>query len=163
MRPAGPKQVGALGRGTQAAGIEGHGLRAEGGRAHIHGHTAIGLKAGRDDPGLRANADGLFAGEPPIAHETRKAPRSVTALLHLIAIGIEDAIDEVDVGRIGRLDHQNLIGADTEMPIGKQTLLRRAQGERLTGCVEHPTIVARAMHLGKPQFHGVIIAQRTLR
>ena len=53
-----------------------------------------------------------------------------------------------------RLDHQDLVAAPPESPIGERA--RRARSDRavLPAPVDHDEVVAEPVHLGKPQAHG---------
>src|SRR5690606_17542561 len=73
------------------------------------------------------------------------------ALLHLAAVGVEDAVDEVDPFVAGRrrLHHQDLVRADTEAPVGEPAPLLAGELQAPGGRVDHDEIVAGALHLGE--------------
>jgi hypothetical protein len=75
-------------------------------------------------------------------------------MLHLAAVGVEDAVGEVRLRLGGRLEQQHLITTDTEMAVGQGLYLRRRQRHRLAHAVDDHKIVAQAMHLGKTQTGG---------
>jgi len=82
-------------------------------------------------------------------HELDEAARAVAALLDLAAVGVEDAVAEV--GAPGGLHDEDLVAADTAIPICKEAQLLFLQGEFPFREVENHEIVARAVHLGEPQ------------
>jgi len=51
-------------------------------------------------------------------------------LLDFAAVGIEDAITEIGVWRLGTLDDEHLVAADAEAAIGERADLRRIERER---------------------------------
>ncbi len=86
-----------------------------------------------------------------IAHELDEAARAVAALLDLAAVGVEDPVAEVDVGPGRRLDHQHLVAADAEAPVGEAAQLVAREIHALAHAVEHDEVVAEAVHLGESQ------------
>ena len=70
-------------------------------------------------------------------------------MLHLAAIGVENAVAKVRVRALRALEHQHLVAADAEMPVREAPQLLTLQAERLARGVEHDEIVARALHLGE--------------
>ena len=86
-------------------------------------------------------------------HEAHEAARAVAALFDLAAVGVEDAVAEIDVGARGGLDHQQLVAADAEVAVGDRLHARRAQVDRRAGGVDDDEVVAEAVHLGEAQFH----------
>jgi hypothetical protein len=89
-----------------------------------------------------------LVGQAARAHEAGEAARAVAALLDLAAVGVEDAVAEVDAGRVGRLDDEDLVGADAEAAVAEAAHLRARRARaarRARSCrVEHDEIVARA-------------------
>jgi len=75
-------------------------------------------------------------------------------LLDLAAVGVPDAIAEVIVRRGGRLDHQHLVAADAEVPVGQLAHLSGAKVDRLAHGIDDDEVVALPVHLGKSQFHA---------
>ena len=68
-------------------------------------------------------------------------------MLDLAAVGVEDAIPEVDARSSRPLDDEDLIAADAEPPIGEPPVLRRGEVHLLSDPVEHDEIVAEPVHL----------------
>jgi hypothetical protein len=154
-----PDGVLALGARHESRRVERHAVGLEDRRAHVDGHAAVALDAGHDHARLRPDADLVLVGQPLVAHEAHEAARAVAALLDLAAVGVEDPVDEVHVGAVGRLDQQHLVGAHAEVAIRERAPLRLGQRHALAHAVEHDEVVARALHLGEPQPHPAIIAQ----
>ena len=89
-------------------------------------------------------------------HEAHEAARAVAALLDLAAVGVEDAVAEVDVGAAGFLDQQDLVAADAEMAVGDAAALFGRERDGLADAVEHDEVVAEAVHFGEFQFHALL-------
>jgi hypothetical protein len=85
--------------------------------------------------------------------EAHEAARAVAALLDLAAVGIEDAVAEIDARRRRALDDQDLVAADAEMAVGEKARLGRRRHEVLADGVEHDEIVAEAVHFGEADAH----------
>src|SRR3954447_26696999 len=122
-------------------------------RPHVHGHLAVGFQARHDGPAERAHAQLALGGETLAVDELHEAARAVAALLHLAAVGVEDAVAEVAVA-VARLDYEDLVAADAEVPVRDALELRARQAEWLLGCIDDHKIVARAVHLGERQLHA---------
>src|SRR6185295_9599804 len=122
-------------------------------RAHVDAHFAVGLETRTDHAAGRLDADLALAGEAPGAHELDEAARAVAALLDFAAVGVEDAIAEVDALLRRPLDDQQLVEADAEVPVGERADLLAAEREVLLRRVDDDEIVARALHLGERQLH----------
>src|SRR3546814_15780940 len=93
--------------------------------------------------GPRADSDRRLARQPAFSHEARKRARTVAALPDLTAIGIEDAIVEVDIRTRRCLDDENLVAADAETPVTEpcQQQIGSASGrERVWQYVEIPVV-----------------------
>jgi hypothetical protein len=86
-------------------------------------------------------------------HEAHEAARAVAALLDLAAVGIEDAVAEIDARRRRALHHQDLVAADAEMAVGQKARLGRRRHEVLVDGVEHDEIVAEAVHFCEADAH----------
>ena len=89
---------------------------ARDGAAHVHRHLAVGLQPRRISPPSVSTRISRFAVRPCV-HELHEAARAVAALLDLAAVGVEDAVAEVDARPRG-LDHQDLVAAHAEMAVG---------------------------------------------
>ncbi len=92
-------------------------------------------------------------------HEAHETACAVAALLHLGPVGVEDAIAKVGVGTGGRLDQEDLVAADTEVPVGDEAQLLWGQRHALTDAVEDDEVVAQPVHLGELEFHAGIRAR----
>ena len=153
-------------RAARAAAVAGR-RRAAPGRAASNG-TAPRSKTGRPmstvtrPSSLQAQLEHVVHASRPafvrlsvrplVAHEAHEAARAVAALLDLVAAAaVEDAVAEVDAGRLARLDDEDLVGADAETPVAEAAHLRGGQRERRARRVEHDEVVARALHLGEAQ------------
>src|SRR5436190_751673 len=71
------------------------------------------------------------------------------------ACGLPIDSAEIDVSARGILDHQHLVAADAEAPVGERADLEGAQREWLARGVDHDEVVAEAVHLGeRERGHG---------
>src|SRR3546814_14177478 len=98
--------------------------------------------------GPRADSDRRLARQPAFSHEARKRARTVAALPDLTAIGIEDAIVEVDIRTRRCLDDENLVAADAETPVTEPCQQRRLRITPTRSRIDHDKINAGAMHFG---------------
>ena len=78
---------------------KGDAIRLEYRRTHVDGDFAIGLKRGLNHTRRRAHTDARLLRQPFVVHEAHKAACAVTALLHLTAIGVIDAVIKIGVRR----------------------------------------------------------------
>ena len=69
----------------------------------------------------------------------------------LAAIGIENAVTEIDIGARRALDDQHLVAADTEAPVGQTPHLLGGQRHALVDGVDHDEVIAEAVHFGETQ------------
>src|SRR5690606_25933662 len=138
--------------------VERNRRRLEGRRAHVDGDASVVLEARLDHAAHRLDADRALVGQALLAHEAHEAARAGAALLDRPAVGVEDAVAEVDALAARGLDQQDLVGADAVVPIGQRTPLRRLEAHRLPHAVDHDEVVAGAVHLREAQFHAAIIA-----
>jgi hypothetical protein len=82
-----------------------------------------------------------------------KAACAVAALLHFATIGIENAITKLG-RRDGRpLNQQQLVTANTKMPVRNQAYLLRAQLNVLVNGVDNDEVIAKTVHFGKFDLH----------
>ena len=98
------------------------------------------------------------AAQPPLpqasvsrAHE---AARAVAALLHLAAVGVENAVAKIGAGQARRFNQQDLIATDAKMPVGQAPQLCRGERQAPAHAVQHDEIVARPLHLGERELHS---------
>jgi hypothetical protein len=122
--------------------------------AHVDAHFAVGFQARRDAAAERIDADVALGGQAPAVHELHEAARAVAALLDLAAVGVEDAVAEIDVGRPA-LHHEDLVAADAEVAVGEPLELRAREREGLAGAVDDDEVVAGALHLGELELHPI--------
>src|SRR5581483_676167 len=84
-----------------------------------------------------------------LAHELYEAPGAIAALLDLAAIGIEDAVAKIGIGRDRALDQQHLVAAHAETAVGDASDGRGIEVDHLAHAVDDDKIVAEALHLGE--------------
>ncbi len=91
--------------------------------------------------------------------EGRDAPGTVATLLHLGAVGIEDAIEHGGVRPARRFQDEGLVETDAGMPV-RQSSQRLAGGEGGAGrCLEDDEVVAHPVHLREVDAHGERITE----
>ena len=88
------------------------------------------------------------------------APHPVAALLHLAAVGVEDAVVNMSAGAARRLQNHGLVETDALVAVGELAPLRRGRQAAVARCFEDDDVIARAMHFGELELHG---AKNTLR
>ncbi|MNT45399.1 hypothetical protein D3C72_1819830 [compost metagenome] len=140
--------------GRQAFGAERHACRLQLGRAHVDRDLAVVLQRQRDHAVHHLHAHRALVGHALVGDKAHEAARAVAAVLDLAAVGIEDAVAEIDIRARGFLDHQHLVRAHAEVPAGERAPLRGGQVDLLADAVKHDKVVAGAMHLGELEFHG---------
>ena len=145
--------------GRQTRSIEGNLRQLEHRRAHVDAHTAVVGLGQLDHAALHLHAHRALVGQAALAHIAHEAARAVAAVLHLAAVRVVD-----DVGKIGALPDggthgQDLVRADTEAPIGQETVMLGLQAKRGAGLVQHHEVVACPLHLGKGYAHGGIMTK----
>jgi len=86
--------------------------------------------------------------------ECRQATHAIAALLHLAAVGIEDAVVDLGAGAARRLDHQRLVEADTGVARGERAPLGGGRQPSVARRIENDEIVAEAVHFGELELHG---------
>ena len=102
---------------------------------------------------LFRSGDFFLGGQSFVINISGKAARTIAALLDLAAIRIEYAIGEQCVGGFGRLDDQQLIETDAEMPIGPLPDLFWIELDGLIDGVDDHEIVAQSVHFGEVDCH----------
>ncbi len=85
-----------------------------------------------------------------VAHE---AACTVAALIHLAAVGVEDAVIEVRSGCVRRLYYQQLVEPDTEVAMRQLADGCRLKTQRLAGGIDDHEVVARALHFCELESH----------
>ena len=100
-------------------GAERHRLRIEIRLAHVDAHQIVVGDAEHHAPGLGADADVAFVGQPFQPHKAREAARAVAALRHFAAVGVENSVVKIQLGIVRRFYHQHLVKADAQVPIGQ--------------------------------------------
>ena len=124
-------------------------VRFELGHAHIHIHQPVFSQSQLDDAGAGFNADIVFTGQFPVAHEPGEAARTIAALLDFTAVGVVDAIAKINIGIPGRFDHEHLVTADAAATVSELADMGCAQLTALADQVEHDKVIAEAVHLGE--------------
>ena len=66
--------------------------------------------------------DRVLPAQTGFSHELCKCPCAVSALFDFTAIGIENAVFEIDFRIIRLLDEQNLIGTNAVASVGQKTI-----------------------------------------
>jgi len=94
-------------------------------------------------------------------HEAHKAAGTVSALLHFLPIGIEDAETEIVCSLLRGFHDQDLVGPYSEVPIGQSAPVHPRQRNRLANRIEDNEIVACTLHLAEPCTHPRIIPRST--
>ena len=93
-----------------------------------------------------------------LLHQQRRdAARRVAAGRHLAAVGVADAHEGVGVAVLRRLDHDQLVAPDAQMPVGDAPRLRLAQRDGMVARVDHDEVVAEPVHLGEGEFLHVAL------
>ena len=148
-----PHLPAALGQRRQSCGIERHAGQIKHRRTHVHAHAAIRLLGQFDHAVFHFHAHRVAGRQPLPAHVAHKAARAVAAVLHFMAIVVDDVF-EIHIRR-GRGPHaQNLVGPHAKVAVGQKTVLIRRQVQRRGRFVKHHEIVARPLHFGKAHSHG---------
>ena len=92
-----------------------------------------------------------------IVDEFGDAPDGVSAHLRLGPVGIEHP--HAEVGRVGRHDEHEPVGADPEMPVAHERRDSRGLVDRLLEAVDVDVIVAASVHLGELHSPGPFVKQ----
>ena len=96
-----------------------------------------------------------------VNHIACKAAGTVSALLYLVAIGIENSVDKIRL-RAGRVLHQkDLIRPNAQASVchGLQALGGQRIGRQSSPRINDDEVVARAMHLGERNARGIAHAR----
>jgi hypothetical protein len=87
--------------------------------------------------------------------KTDEAAGTVAALLHLTAIGVKNAITEINA-RLGWLfNQQNLIATHPKISVSEKTQLLWREFNPLAHAVEDNKIVAQTVHFREFKFHSL--------
>src|SRR5690606_16767992 len=81
----------------EAAAVERHLVRREDGRAHVNRDAVVILEARLDDAAHGFDADRALVGQFLFGHEAHEGARAVAALFDFAAVGVVDAVAEIDV------------------------------------------------------------------
>ena len=144
----------------QPGRIERHALQIELRRVHVHAHAPVGQSLQREHAVHGAHPNHVLVTQAVLAHELEETARAVAAVLHFLAIRVVNHVFEIDVRTRRRPHAQDLVGADTKMPVRQLPVLRAGQAQQPTRLVEHDKVVARALHFGEVNLHGAIICDR---
>ena len=142
----------------QSIRLKWQGGRIKHGRTHIDGDLPVWLGVQGDDAALHLHADRGFGGEPLLKHKAHKAACAIAAVLNHAAIGVVDDVGKIHIGRGGWAHRQNLVCAHAKAPVGNETVLFAREVQRGAGFVQHHKVVACALHFGKGNKHGQIMA-----
>ena len=124
--------------------------------AHVHRHQTVVFQLRYDNALRRFHTDFPLAGQTTVGNKTGKAARAVAALLHFAAVGIENAVAEIGIGRRGFFHQQKLVETDTRVPVRPRGNRRGGRIEGLRNAVDHDKVVAQAVHFGEFQRGGHI-------
>jgi hypothetical protein len=80
-------------------------------------------------------------------------------LLDFAAIGVINAVAEINIRRVGFFDDQNLICTDAKAAVSDMLPLFAGELYLLINRIDHDKIIAGAMHFGEFEFHGCIISR----
>ena len=95
-----------------------------------------------------------------LPEEGGETARTISALLDLVPVGVEDLVVGGGVGSSGRAEHESLVEADAGLPVGQRPqLLGRGNCPHIGG-VEDDEVIAEAVHLHEVEPHGTMIACR---
>ncbi len=110
----------------QSLRIERKGGRLEGRGAHGDTHQPVLFEFELDDALHGLGTDTFFIGQAFVIDKLYETTRTVSALLDFSAVGVKNTIFKISFLGLCGLDDQNLVGTDSEMPIGQEAqLLRR--------------------------------------
>ncbi len=152
-----PQCVVGLGFTLQSMDVERYACRLQNRRAHIDGDAPIGFECRLDYARHGFDLDCALVGQAFVGNEFDEGAGAVAALLDLAAIGVINTVAKIDIGRRRLLDHQHLVGAHAEAPVGQELPLRRREFDLLIDRVDHDKVIARAVHFGEFEFHDFII------
>ncbi|MNY29752.1 hypothetical protein D3C86_1638120 [compost metagenome] len=86
---------------------------------HIHAHQIIVGHAQHHAPGLGTDANIALVGQAFQPYKAGKAASAVTALRHFTAVGVKNAVMEIQFRIVRRFYHQQLVKANAQVPIGQ--------------------------------------------
>ncbi len=86
---------------------------------------------------------------------SRNAAGSVATLFGLAAVAVPDGVSPMAAMAFHAMDRQELVESDAAMAIAHESDLHRVCHERPTPRVDDDEIIAKAMHLGEMQAHGL--------
>jgi hypothetical protein len=87
-------------------------------------------------------------------HKACKTARAVAALLHLAAIGIENAIAKLGNRDCRPLNQQQLVTANTKMPVRNKAHLPGTQLNILVNGIDNDKVIAQTVHFGEFDLHN---------
>jgi hypothetical protein len=88
-----------------------------------------------------------------VVQESCDAARPIAALFDLVAIGIEDAVEDGRIGTLGSAEHQGLVKADAGATVGEAAQPLGLEDGFVGGCIEDDEIVADPVHLREIDAH----------
>ena len=111
--------------------------------AHARAHHARGA----------VESDGTVLGQSAVMQQGGDAARAVAALLDLVAVGVEDAVEHGRVGPPGAREHQRLIEADAGAAVGEAAQALGLENGFVGGGIKDDEIVADPVHLREIDAH----------
>src|SRR5690625_2176168 len=121
--------------------------------AHVHRHLLVFPHHQCQWTAGSFHLNLMFMRQALVMYETGETARTITAVLHFTAVGIENPVAEIHVRVAWRLNDQQLIKTHTEAAVGQLANLLYEWPSTLVDQVDHHEIVAKAMHLGEVQQH----------
>src|SRR5690606_19344759 len=95
-------------------GAERNAGRFQYGDAHVDAHQVVAGDVQFDDPASRFDTDVAFVREFFVAHKFGKTACAIAALFHFATISVVNAVAEIDIRVLWRLDQQDLVTANAE-------------------------------------------------
>ena len=133
----------------ESVGDERNGLGGEARLAHVGDHAAVGFAAHADAPLHGLERNGFARGVAALEREAADAARAVAALLDLAAVAVEDPVAQRLARSVGGIEEQELVGADSEAPVGETADEIGRERDGLGDGVKDDEVVPRALHLGE--------------
>ena len=121
--------------------------------SHLDGDVAVVFHFQFDNACPGFDADRIAVRQFEVGDESRKGACAVSALFDFATVGVENAVTEIDIRVVRFLDDQNLVGTDTEPPVGDKSELFGRKLDGLAVSVQYDEVVACTMHFREFQFH----------
>ena len=91
------------------------------------------------------------------------AAGTIAALSGTRSIGVKNVTAEIGVGVVGWRDHEDLVAANTAMPISQPSELGGAEIHHLGHAINNHKVIPSAMHFGKRKLHAGLLPGMTSR